>query len=176
MDFKNIDPVRTGKFIRILRKAHNLTQDQLGEKLFITRKAVSKWETGRACPSIDMLKLLSETLGVSLEDIIEGDFEKLEALLANNDNIVYKTVHSEGFKLSGKVLCSFALFILITFFILNFNATKVYSVTYEDDTFSLEYGSIVLSNIRNYINLGTFYSNEEHGNFGGHYKFELYLN
>lgn len=174
-NYHNIDPERTGKFIKVLRKSHNLTQEKLGEILFVTRKAVSKWETGRACPSIDTLKKMSESLGVSLEDIIEGDFEKLEALLKKNDNVVYRTVHSEGFKVSGRFAWMFIVFVLILFFISNFNATKVYSLSYEDDTFSLDNGIIVFSNIRSYLNLGTFYSNEVGISRSNSYKFELYL-
>ena len=54
--YNNIDPIKTGKFILELRVAHNLTQEELGFKVFISRKSISKWETGRCCPSIDMVK------------------------------------------------------------------------------------------------------------------------
>lgn len=71
---KNVDPVKTGKFIADLRKSHNLTQDQLGQIIFITRKSVSKWETGAATPTIDMLKKLSLALGVTMDELVEGEF------------------------------------------------------------------------------------------------------
>lgn len=174
MDFNRIDPERTGKFIAALRKAHNLTQDQLGEKLFITRKAVSKWETGRACPSIDMLKLLSETLGVSLEDIIEGDFNKLEALL-NNDNVVYKTVHSKAFKWSWIILWIIVSLMLFTFFILNFNATKMYSVYSTNEMYSIDDVVVVISRVRSYVSFGKFYSNKDRNEDDSLYRYELYL-
>ena len=42
-----------------VRRAHNLTQDQLAEKLYVTRQAVSRWERGEVTPGIDMMKLIA---------------------------------------------------------------------------------------------------------------------
>ncbi|MBE6800391.1 MAG: helix-turn-helix transcriptional regulator [Ruminococcaceae bacterium] len=59
-----------GKFISELRKEKALTQKELAEKLNVTDKAVSKWETGRSAPDIALLTALSEILGVTVVDII----------------------------------------------------------------------------------------------------------
>lgn len=53
-----------------LRREHNLTQEQLAEKLFVSRTAVSKWETGRGTPGLDSLCAISALFGVSLDDLL----------------------------------------------------------------------------------------------------------
>jgi len=52
------------------RKNLGLTQDELAEKLFVTRQAVSRWETGETTPSIDTLKLMSSTFHRSINELI----------------------------------------------------------------------------------------------------------
>lgn len=59
--------------LRQLRVGKNLTQEQLAEKLYVSRTAVSKWESGGGYPSIDSLKQLSEFYGVSLDELLSGD-------------------------------------------------------------------------------------------------------
>lgn len=58
--------------IRVLRTAKNLSQDELAEKLYISRQAVSKWENGEATPDIDKLVQLAEIFGVSLDYLVLG--------------------------------------------------------------------------------------------------------
>ena len=59
-----------------LRKKNNLTQDELAEKLYITRQAVSRWESGETTPNIETLKLLSKLFNVSINTIL-GSPQKL---------------------------------------------------------------------------------------------------
>lgn len=56
-----------------LRKAENLTQEELAEKLFVSRTAVSKWESGRGYPSIDSLKALAKYFHVTIDELICGE-------------------------------------------------------------------------------------------------------
>lgn len=56
-----------------LRKESGLTQEELAEKLFVTRTAVSKWENDKGYPGIDSLKLLSQVYNVSLDELISDD-------------------------------------------------------------------------------------------------------
>ena len=67
MDLRNI-----GKFIADLRKERGLTQEQLGEKLGVTNKTVSRWETGVYLPPADALLALGELFGVSMNEILSG--------------------------------------------------------------------------------------------------------
>ena len=61
-----------GKNIKELRQLKNLTQDQLAEKLFVTRQTVSNYETGKSRPDVDMLTRIAETLDADLNAVIYG--------------------------------------------------------------------------------------------------------
>ncbi len=56
-----------------LRKSRPLTQEELAEALFVSRTAVSKWESGRGYPSIDSLKEISRFFSVTIDDLICSD-------------------------------------------------------------------------------------------------------
>lgn len=58
-----------------LRKLHNLSQEELAEKLQISRQTLSKYETGESLPDIDKCKLLAEIFDVSLDDLVNYDKE-----------------------------------------------------------------------------------------------------
>lgn len=64
---------KTGQFIAGLRKEKNLTQKDLAEKLFVTDKAVSKWEQGLSLPDISILQPLADILSVSVSEILNGE-------------------------------------------------------------------------------------------------------
>jgi len=61
-----------GEKLKILRTQKNMTQEQLAEKLFVSRVTISKWETGRGLPNIDSLKLLAKIMDVSVDGLICG--------------------------------------------------------------------------------------------------------
>ncbi|HEM2866474.1 helix-turn-helix domain-containing protein [Streptococcus suis] len=67
--------------IKNLRTAKNLSQDELAEKLYISRQAVSKWENGEATPDIDKLVQLAEIFGVSLDYLVLGKEPEKEILV-----------------------------------------------------------------------------------------------
>ena len=60
-----MDAKTTGRFLAELRKEKGYTQKELGDKLMVTDKAISRWETGKGLPDTALLKPLSEILGVS---------------------------------------------------------------------------------------------------------------
>lgn len=68
-----MDQVKIGKFIAECRKNANLTQMQLAEKLGITDRAVSKWETGKAMPDSSIMLELCDILGISVNDLLCGE-------------------------------------------------------------------------------------------------------
>lgn len=78
-----IDFVSVGKKIAKLRNLNNMTQDELAEKLFVTRQALSKWENGNSVPSINVLLDLSKIFNTTFEDILCLDDE----VDINQDNI-----------------------------------------------------------------------------------------
>lgn len=65
-----------GKRIAILRRAKELKQDELAEKLGVSPQAVSKWENDQTCPDISLLPLLSKILGVSVDELLSGQKEE----------------------------------------------------------------------------------------------------
>lgn len=70
-----------GEKLKKLRSDNNLTQEQLAEKLYVTRTAVSKWETDKGFPAIDSLKLISDLFGISIDELIsDGDVENKRLL------------------------------------------------------------------------------------------------
>ena len=68
--------METKDVIRALRTNKGLSQEELAEKMFVTRQAVSRWETGETQPGVDTLKLLSSFFGVSVNTLL-GSKEKL---------------------------------------------------------------------------------------------------
>lgn len=62
----------TGRFIAELRKQKGFTQKELAEKLMVTDKAISRWETGKGLPDTSLLKPLGDVLGVSVTELLSG--------------------------------------------------------------------------------------------------------
>ena len=63
----------TGPVIRRLREARGLTQAELADKVGVSSKAVSKWETAKGLPDISLLQPLSQALGVSVIELMNGE-------------------------------------------------------------------------------------------------------
>lgn len=59
--------------LQYFRKKSNLTQEELAEKLFVSRTAISKWESGRGMPSISSLKAISEVFNVSIDELLSSE-------------------------------------------------------------------------------------------------------
>lgn len=68
-----IDRERFGQFLSELRKEKGFTQQELAERLFVSNKAVSKWERGQSLPDISLLMPLAELLGVSVAELLKGE-------------------------------------------------------------------------------------------------------
>ena len=73
-----MDLIKIGKFIAEKRKAKNLTQLQLAERLYVTDRAVSKWECGRSLPDSSIMLELCEVLGISVNELLTGEELKME--------------------------------------------------------------------------------------------------
>ena len=68
-----MDQVKIGKFISELRKERKLTQEQLAEKLGVSQKSVSRWETGKNMPDMSLLQGLSLELGITVSELLDGE-------------------------------------------------------------------------------------------------------
>lgn len=62
--------METREILKTLREKHDLTQEQLAERVLVTRQAVSRWETGETQPNTDTLKLLSREYNVSINTLL----------------------------------------------------------------------------------------------------------
>ena len=67
-----MDLVNVGNFIKELRKEKNITQEELSEKFYVSRRTVSRWETGSNLPDIDVLIELADYFNVDLREILNG--------------------------------------------------------------------------------------------------------
>ena len=66
-----------GQNILNLRKKNGLSQEQLGEKVNVTRQTISNWELEETAPNPEQLKLLSKALNVSVDDLIDNDLQNV---------------------------------------------------------------------------------------------------
>ena len=67
-----MDQVKIGQFLRELRRAQKLTQEQLAEELGVSNRSVSRWETGVNLPDFDILLRLAARYGVGVEELLDG--------------------------------------------------------------------------------------------------------
>lgn len=73
-----MNQVKIGKFIAECRRTKNMTQAELAEKLNITDRAISKWETGRGMPDSSIMIELCELLGINVNELLSGEVIKME--------------------------------------------------------------------------------------------------
>lgn len=98
-----MDLVQIGKFIAELRKGQGLTQEQFGEKVGVTNKTVSRWETGKYLPPADALITMSEMFGVSINEILSGKrLMEEEYKQAAEDNLK-QAIKASSFTLKDKI-------------------------------------------------------------------------
>ena len=98
-----MDQIKMGKFIAALRKEKGLTQEKLGEKLGVTNKTVSRWENGNYMPDVEMLSLLSEEFGVSINELISGVRLAAEDFKKAADSNLVAALSSSTFTLKEKI-------------------------------------------------------------------------
>lgn len=68
-----MNQITTGKFIAKKRKEKNLTQEQLAERLGVSNKTISKWETGKCMPDYAVINSLCEELKISVSELMDGE-------------------------------------------------------------------------------------------------------
>lgn len=83
-----MDQVKIGRFIADRRKAQGLTQMQLAERLGITDRAVSKWETGRAMPDSSLMLTLCALLAITVNELLSGEKNGMENNEKKNEQLL----------------------------------------------------------------------------------------
>ena len=172
-----MDQEKVGKLIAKMRKEKGITQQELGDKVGVGGKAVSKWETGKGLPDTGLLFDLSEELGISVVDLLKGEITK------DNDNSTESREHKvlmdidelkeftqngmelakkqEKKKFKKKLLIALILIFLLLFSILgmyfynNYNKVQIYRVesTYGDVQFD---GILAINGNKSTLSINNF--------------------
>ena len=90
-----MDQIKIGKFIAECRKKKNLTQAQLAEKLNITDRAISKWETGKAMPDSDIMLDLCYILGINVNELLCGEMIDMEQKDEQLNELIFQMAKNE---------------------------------------------------------------------------------
>ncbi len=96
-----VDQYVTGKIIKKLREERGMTQQQLADKLSVSDKSVSKWETGKGYPDITLIEPLARALGVSIIELLSG-----RDVINNNRSFNMIKTKFYVCPLCGNVICS----------------------------------------------------------------------
>lgn len=98
---QGVDEENLGKFIAKRRKSMGLTQEDLAERVGVSKSAIAKWETNGGFPDRDNLKRLSEEINVSVDKlhrIIKSDYDKEDITSVNITADVVSILESYGYK------------------------------------------------------------------------------
>ena len=80
-----MNQLTTGKFISIKRKEKDLTQEQLAEKLGVSNKTISKWETGKCMPDYGIVKSLCDELEITVAELMDGEESEEKSVRTYDD-------------------------------------------------------------------------------------------
>lgn len=95
-----------GKQIRKYRKEQSLSQDELAEKVYVSRQTISNWENDKSYPDVNSLILLSEVFHTSIDNLIKGDVEVMKEQVKNEDR--------KGFEKISRIFSVLFLAMMIT--------------------------------------------------------------
>lgn len=102
-----MDAKTTGRFIAELRKQKGYTQKELAEKIMVTDKAISRWETGKGLPDTSLLKPLGDILGVSVGELLSGKIIEEAEMKDQTDRIIL-----DSMKYSSRMLANMVNLVL----------------------------------------------------------------
>lgn len=126
---------KTGEFIFSLRKELGYSQKDLAEKLNITDKAVSKWETGRSVPDVSMLIPLAEVLGVSVTEILKGERISQQEIGTKSNEMIVMTLKKSKLKVLIAVIL---ILVILIGLICSYPAYHYFSTIAEHDFWKVE--------------------------------------
>ena len=94
---------KIGLFLAELRREQGLTQEQLGKKLGVTNKTVSRWENGNYMPPVDMLQTLSELYGISINELVSGERLVAENYRENAEKNIKSALKTSSFTVKDEI-------------------------------------------------------------------------
>ncbi len=119
--------MKLGNKILELRKIKGLSQEQLGERINVTRQTISNWELGETSPNPEQLKLLSKELNVSIDELLDNDIQNVIEKKVSDTQVlakkILKTIKRLIFTVLGIVL--FTLICLIVIRVLNVSTKDI---------------------------------------------------
>lgn len=98
-----MDVIKIGEFLAKLRKEHGWTQEQLGERLGVTNKTVSRWEKGNYLPPVEMLQILSQMYGLTINELLSGERLTREQYQEKAEENIKTTLSASAFTLKEKI-------------------------------------------------------------------------
>lgn len=101
-----MDQVKIGSFLKALRNEKGLTQEQLAEQVNVSRRSVSRWETGSNLPDLDVLMELADYYGVELRELLDGErkSEQMDQVLKETTLKVAEYSNEEKKRITKTVL------------------------------------------------------------------------
>jgi glycopeptide antibiotics resistance protein/transcriptional regulator with XRE-family HTH domain len=126
-----MDLNKISNFIKSKRKELGITQDELAEKIFVTEKAISRWETGRGTPDISLLLPLSKALNIDVSELLNGEEKK------KSKNDIEQLIEYNEITKSNKFNFQFKLVIL--FYVLSILSFLIYLRFEYDPSIELNY-------------------------------------
>lgn len=106
-----MDQIKIGQFIAQLRKSKNMTQAQMAEKLGVSNKSVSRWETGKNMPDVSLFIPICNLLDISVNELIIGEIIK-EDVAEKTNEIIVDTIDKSNKRINiARVICYLSVFI-----------------------------------------------------------------
>ena len=103
-----MDTKKIGMFLKELRNENGMTQEQLGEKIGVSNKTISRWETGNYMPPVEYLKILSDIYHISINEILGGERasgDEFANIAEQNVTATLKALEKDFQTFEKKMLC-----------------------------------------------------------------------
>lgn len=116
-----MDTKKIGIFLKELRNENGMTQEQLGEKIGVSNKTISRWETGSYMPPVDCLNMLSDIYHISINEILGGERasrDEFTKIAEQNITATLKELEKDFQIFEKKMMCILAVTTLLTMIIL----------------------------------------------------------
>jgi len=116
-----MDTKKIGIFLKDLRNEKGMTQEQLGEKIGVSNKTISRWETGKYMPPVDCLNMLSDIYNISINEILGGERasgDKFTKIADENITVTLKGGEKNYQTFKKIMMCILALTTVLTIIII----------------------------------------------------------
>ena len=94
---------KVGSFLKELRKEKGITQEQFAEKLNVSGRSISRWETGNYMPPVEMLEMLSNLYGLTINELLSGQKLTTEEYKEMAEENIKETLNASTFELQEKI-------------------------------------------------------------------------